>query len=58
MDESKHFTNAPEALRAEFAAAMDAARESAQTDDLERVDWAAISRAMTDWWAERGYLYP
>ena len=53
-----HFTQAPEALRREYTAALDAARKSQKPDALGRVDWSAINREMVGWWEKRGYVFP
>ncbi|MBM3951868.1 MAG: hypothetical protein FJ311_10475 [Rhodospirillales bacterium] len=53
-----HFTQAPEAMRRDYTAALDAARKSAKPDALGRVDWSAINRAMIEWWKTKGYAFP
>ncbi len=53
-----HFTRAPEAMRKDFNAALDAARKSQKPDTLGRVDWQAINREMVAWWEKKGYTFP
>lgn len=53
-----HFTHAPEALRREYTAALDAARQAQKPDALGRVDWSAINREMIAWWEKNGYVFP
>lgn len=53
-----HFTQAPEAMRRDYTAALDAARKAAKPDALGRVDWSAINRAMIAWWKAKGYEFP
>ncbi len=53
-----HFTQAPEALRREYAAALDAARKAQKPDPLGRVDWNAVNREMIGWWERKGYAFP
>ena len=53
-----HFTQAPEALRRESAATLDAARKAQKPDPLGRVDWNAVNREMIGWWEKKGYAFP
>lgn len=53
-----HATSAPEDIRKEAGAVLDAARAAAPADRLGRVDWMAISKKMAVWWREKGYDYP
>lgn len=53
-----HFTRAPEAMRRDYVAALDAARKAAKPDALGRVDWDAINRKMIAWWQAKGYEFP
>ena len=53
-----HFSQAPEALRRDYTAALDAARKAQKPDPLGRVDWSAINREMIEWWERNGYAFP
>ncbi len=53
-----HFTQAPEAMRRDYVAALDTARKKAKPDALGRVDWDAINREMIAWWEKKGYAFP
>ncbi len=57
-DTLPHATSAPDELQKEAGAAIDEMRKSEQKDELGRINWAAVSQKMSDWWKEKGYSYP